>query len=300
MKYAVVINNSIVSRRSNPEQILLERFGNQISDLIYTDSYDQAKEFTRTAVKQRIDTIIVAGGDGTINSVLNGIIGTETTIGIIPAGSANDLANYYHIPSNYSKCCDMFDRDNQTTVDVMAVNNHYFLTTGGVGLPAETIKAVNSVRSSSGMKRVCCKLLREKMYLFGLLSALFHNLQRSQTIQLKYNNISPVYKSYSIIVGILPYLGRYFYALPNANNQDCCMDVYMIRDNNSRFDCLKAICKTISGNQSNQQNVTYLKEKYITIASLWPIPFFGDGEILEIGNKFQLRVIPQAVKIIIP
>jgi diacylglycerol kinase family enzyme len=78
------------------------------------------------------------------------------------------------------------------------------------------------------------------------------------------------------------------------------MDVYMIRDNNSRFDCLKTICKTISGNQSNQQNVTYLKEKYITIASLWPIPFFGDGEILEIGNKFQLRVIPQAVKIIIP
>lgn len=299
MKYAVVINNSIVSRRSNPEQMLFERFGNRISDLIYTDSYDQAKEFTRTAVKQCVDTIIVVGGDGTINSVLNGIIGSETAIGIIPAGSANDLANYYHIPSNYSECCEMFARNKQTKVDVMAVNNHYFLTTGGVGLPAATIRAVNSARSSSGMKRVCCKLLREKMYIFGLLSALFHNLHRSQTIQLKYNNISSVYKSYSIIAGVLPYLGRYFYALPDANNQDCCMDVYMIRDNNSRFDCLKTICKTISGNQSNQQNVIYLKEKSLTIISLWPLPFFGDGEILEIGNKFLLRVIPQAANIII-
>src|SRR6266581_519316 len=64
----------------------------------YTASQDHARLSARHAAREHVDVIVAVGGDGTVNSVLNGIVGTNVALGVIPAGTANDFASHCRIP----------------------------------------------------------------------------------------------------------------------------------------------------------------------------------------------------------
>ncbi|MDZ7672447.1 MAG: YegS/Rv2252/BmrU family lipid kinase [Halanaerobiales bacterium] len=75
------------------------------------------------------EKIIVAGGDGSVNEIVNDMMNQSIDIplGIIPSGTVNDFASFLNIPNNYEKCFDMLLTDNINSIDVGEVNEKYFI-----------------------------------------------------------------------------------------------------------------------------------------------------------------------------
>lgn len=87
------------------------------------------------AVDNDFDLIVTAGGDGTINEVINGIAKKERRpkLGIIPTGTTNDFARALHIPRNVQKATDIIVKNNSMHLDIGKVNDQYFMNIAGGG-----------------------------------------------------------------------------------------------------------------------------------------------------------------------
>src|SRR5690625_3452696 len=87
------------------------------------------------AVDRRFDTIIIVGGDGTINEVIQGICEADyrPKIGVIPAGTTNDFASALMIPRDTKEAVDIILEERQIDLDVGKVNDRYFMNIAGGG-----------------------------------------------------------------------------------------------------------------------------------------------------------------------
>ena len=91
-------------------------------------------EYLKDADEEGIYGIVVAGGDGTINRVVNVMMknNIKTPLGIIPAGTSNDFARHIKMPYNFSDCIDKILASNIQPVDVGLANDKYFINEIGV------------------------------------------------------------------------------------------------------------------------------------------------------------------------
>ncbi|GGF26221.1 diacylglycerol kinase [Halobacillus andaensis] len=94
-----------------------------------------ATEAAKLAVERKFDVVVAAGGDGTINEVINGIAEQEfrPKLGIIPVGTTNDFARALCVPRNIHKAVDVILEDYSTPLDIGRVNDHYFMNIAGGG-----------------------------------------------------------------------------------------------------------------------------------------------------------------------
>lgn len=95
-------------------------------------------EFAREGVAAGADVVVAVGGDGTVNEVLNGLDGSDTALGIIPLGTANDFARQVGIPADTDHAMDVILQRPPTRIDTAEMNGRRFLnvSTGGVGAEA--------------------------------------------------------------------------------------------------------------------------------------------------------------------
>ncbi|RYL90974.1 diacylglycerol kinase [Sporolactobacillus sp. Y61] len=87
------------------------------------------------AVKRKFDLVIAAGGDGTINEVINGLAENEyrPRLGVLPMGTTNDFARAVNIPRDIVKACDVLCAGYEMPVDIGKVNDRYFINIAGAG-----------------------------------------------------------------------------------------------------------------------------------------------------------------------
>lgn len=91
------------------------------------------------------DCIIVSGGDGTINHVINAMINNDINVpvGIIPAGTANDFASHLGIPKKLSKAIDIIANGKTTQIDVGKINDTYFVNVAAGGLLTDVSQKID-------------------------------------------------------------------------------------------------------------------------------------------------------------
>ena len=101
-----------------------------------TSEEDDVKEFVLLADEEAVDGIIVAGGDGTLHWVINGMLNANVNlpIGIIPSGTSNDFAGYLNIGYDLAECCRIITNGKTRTVDIGKANDEYFLNVASAGL----------------------------------------------------------------------------------------------------------------------------------------------------------------------
>jgi lipid kinase YegS len=97
-----------------------------------------ASAFAREAAHRGMDAVIAVGGDGTVNETLNGLAGTQTPLGIIPVGTANDFARQAGLPMDADHAMDVILHRKPVRVDTISLNGRRFLnmSVGGVGAEA--------------------------------------------------------------------------------------------------------------------------------------------------------------------
>ncbi len=95
------------------------------------------------------EAIVTMGGDGTFNEVINGVIGQETPLGLIPLGTANVLARELRLPLDPIHACHTIAKGNTRRIDLGKADSRHFFLMAGVGFDAEVVKIMESTRKGT-------------------------------------------------------------------------------------------------------------------------------------------------------
>ncbi|MBD5215727.1 MAG: YegS/Rv2252/BmrU family lipid kinase [Bacteroidales bacterium] len=105
-------------------------------EISFTAGQGHARELARQAAADGYYAVLACGGDGTVNEIASGLIGTDTVMGIIPTGSGNGLARHLSIPVDVARSLAVIAEDNVITADYGTANASPFFCTFGVGFDA--------------------------------------------------------------------------------------------------------------------------------------------------------------------
>lgn len=111
-------------------------------ELWLTDGPGAAERLARRSVEQHISVVIAAGGDGTINEVIQGLAGSECALGVLPTGTVNVWAREMSIPLDRARAREVLVRGQTRRIDLGKVNGRYFLLMAGIGIDGEVTQAV--------------------------------------------------------------------------------------------------------------------------------------------------------------
>lgn len=122
------------------------------ADVHLTERRGHARELAQQAADARADLVIVWGGDGTVNEVGGALAGSETPLGLIPAGSGNGLAAALRVPFDPHRAIAVALGDRTLAVDVGRANGEPFFNVAGIGFDAHVAMLFNQRRRGRGGK----------------------------------------------------------------------------------------------------------------------------------------------------
>ena len=133
----------ILNPKSGKDLIELEHLARVVqvnfpgAEMRKTQAPGHATQLARAAAQSGFDTVVAIGGDGTVNETARGLVGTQTALGIIPAGSGNGLAREIGMPLEPAEAIMRLQRGQRAACDVGQANGELFLNVAGVGIEAE-------------------------------------------------------------------------------------------------------------------------------------------------------------------
>lgn len=248
-------------------------------------------ELARSAAQQGYKKIIAVGGDGTINEVVNGIIGYDVLFGLIPVGFGNDFARSFNFSSNIRKACATIAGNKFASIDVGKINNSYFINSAGFGFDGFVVyhalkgKAEGKSKIIDFLRYVKCTVRGVREY-------------RGIDIKVKIDNEEMQKKVYMLVIGNNKYEAKGCPVIPDAKLDDGLFDLCVI-DAMSVFDVIAHFPLVYFGKHTNSKYVKFYKASEITITSSDVIYGHADGESLQ-GREFHSKIFPGKLKILIP
>lgn len=261
-------------------------------ELHSTRDSEQGRELARQSSCQGFSTVVAAGGDGLINHVLNGLIqaaetGEAGTLGIVPLGTANDLADELGLPRDPVAACRRIAAGQTRLIDVCQVNNRYFINNSAVGMePVVTL-------TQEGLRRVKGRL----RYLLAALKSIAAG--KSWLMRLNWGNSQYEGPVTLVSVGNGSRTGGFFYMTPRAVLDDGMLD-FVYATGMSRWQMLRLLPHTLKGDHVHHPLVVYLRTTSLAITSIPPTPIQADGEIIDpAATEINYRVIPHKLRVIV-
>lgn len=152
---AILISNPKTGRYATRQLPPIEQICAQLNSqnletkMISTSAAGDATRIAADAARNGASDVIVAGGDGTINEALQGLVGTHARLSILPRGTANVLAREIGLPIDCSRAADLILKGKTRRVhvgcaiDETSSNRRYFLLMAGIGLDASVVRRVH-------------------------------------------------------------------------------------------------------------------------------------------------------------
>src|ERR1700719_3202811 len=140
----IILNPAAHSERARRKRAQVEALARDCV-VCATTRTGEAELMARRGVKEGFEKIVAAGGDGTINKVVNGLAGTSATLGLLPIGTMNVFATELGLPvNNLEHCWNIIQSDSTRVVDLPKANQKFFVQLAGVGLDAQVVKETSS------------------------------------------------------------------------------------------------------------------------------------------------------------
>ncbi len=234
-----------------------------------TKSREEAIELTARFVEENEKIVVVAGGDGTLNAVIEGLAGSETTLGVFPTGTMNVFAREMGIPfDSLEKSLGVIDAGHKKRVDIFQMNSAAFVQMAGVGFDAQVIEATSWESK---------KKLGPLSYLLSVGKVLRENLP---VMNVRAEDGTEV-EGIALFVGNGMLYGGHFPLFRSANNHDGLMDVIVFKKAGFQFirDSLRGLLKGGVDPLSPGGSVKYLQTASLRVTSAEEIPVEIDGEL---------------------
>jgi len=256
-------------------------------DMVFTENPRHATELAAQGT-EKFDTIVVVGGDGTVNEVVNGVVGTSANFGIIPVGSGNDFVRVLGIPLSTKDALDNLCAGNTRKVDLALAGTRYFNNGLGIGFDAWVVQESLSIKYLRG----------NIIYLTAVLKTVYK--YKSPRVRLTYNDVIRDEKLFMITVGNGTSLGGGFKLTPNAVVDDGLLDLNIISDL-TKLKVFRNLIGVYSGNHIHLPEVTTDRTTDLVIESDEEFAAHVDGELLGLDlRKLEVHIVPKALKVIVP
>jgi diacylglycerol kinase (ATP) len=227
----------------------------------------QAAAFAADAARRGVDVVAAAGGDGTVNEVVNGLDGYDVPLGIIPVGTANDFARQVGIPPDADHAMDVILQRKPLRLDTASLNGRRFLnvSTGGMGAEA-TAETPSEIKESLGSVAYAISGMRK--------------LAGMQAYHARFVGDAFSYDGEFLMfaVGLTRSTGGGTLVTPLASPIDGLLDLCIV-ERMSRSEFARTLLKVKRGEHVGEEGVRYVQLRSVSIESAEPIAVNVDGEI---------------------
>lgn len=267
-------------------------------ELAVTERPRHGEELAEQAVLDGFSPVISAGGDGSINEVLNGIGRAAertgkpwTPMGIMPLGSANDFVDNLSLPRDLPSAAQVIARGYTRSMDVCTANGRYFDNNAAIGLEPFITLIQQEIHWIKGTPR----------YLVATLMG----VQRSPRWQMKLEWDGGSYEGLTtlVTVGNNPRTGGVFFMTPHADPFDGKL-TFVYGFMRTRMEILKLLPRTMKpgpGSYVEHPNIHEVHATWLKVHSIEPTPAHTDGEIFdEHAHELEYRILPGCLPVLLP
>ena len=235
---------------------------------------------------ETFDVIVAVGGDGTVNEVGRGLIGTSTALGIIPTGSGNGLARFLKVPFKVNKAVQALNQMQVKAIDVIKINEFHSLNVAGIGFDAFI------------SHKFATKKNRGPLAYMHLITKEVANYKSSRyTVTI--GDQTQEWDAFLISFANSSQWGNNIHIAPQARIDDGLIDVCLIRD----FPKVTAPALLISLlDQSIDKNKydVIVKAPKVTVQHKSNLLGHVDGEPVNLGKHVEVEIMPLALKVAAP
>jgi len=267
-------------------------------DVEFTREPGHAEQLARQAALAGVSTLLIVGGDGTLNEVVNGLIQNdrplgETTIGILPVGTGSDFARALGLPRDVlAAAIHLLRRAQPEALDIGRVDcvrggqpaTRYFANIAGLGFDGELADRVNRAGKSGGT------LVYQTMLLRGL--ATYQNKHARLSIDgaLREGLMN------SVVVANARYFGGGMFVAPNAQWADGLFDVIVLGDF-GKLEVVANLPRLYRGTHLTHPKVTELRGREVRVEARERMFLQAEGELVgEAPATF--TILPKALKVL--
>jgi len=253
-----------------------------------TEKQGDAFEFAKGLKKT--DRIVVAGGDGTINEVINGLLSSEDPetkeipVSIIPIGTANVLAKELGIPENIDGSVHRLLSGSARKISLGRINGRYFSLMAGIGFDGKTVLGVKN----DFIKKISGKFA----HVVSGLKVLINYNPASIRIITPEKELS----GYTAVIGNSKCYGGFFYVTPDASLIEAQLDICLLKGR-TRSDLLRFIIGVLRQKHLDFNDVDYLKASKMEIMSDSKVHVQIDGEYFG-TLPVKIEVVRDAISIV--
>ncbi len=260
--------------------------------LYATRSEEEAIALAEEFAAKGEPVVIAAGGDGTLNAVVQGLLGTDTALGIFPSGTMNVFARELGIPvpgfnsMPLYKALAVIDSGNVKKVDIFSLNERPFIQMAGVGFDAQVIEETDpSLKKTFGP-------------LTYLVSAVKVLGKEPPKLTLRLAD-GTEHRGAAIVTGNGGLYGGQVKLFTKADNNDQLLDFVIFKENGYRM-----VADTLAGIQgkidNNSNDIEYVQAKGAEIISDREVPWQVDGDYVGRADRFVFRHEEKQLKVMAP
>ena len=303
-EWFVIVNPNAGRRKGEKDWLeiaaLLNDAGIEFTN-IFTEHPNHAVKLARKYVESGFKKIIVAGGDGTLNEVVNGVF-TQTKyptrdiiLAMIPVGTGNDWGRSFNIPTNYKMAIELIARQKILVQDVGKVQyiskdlpkKRHIINMAGLGFDAMVAKRTNKVKREGKSGPFS--------YLISLFSSLINYNHKKVKIKMDDANLNA--DVFTMSVAICRFNGGGMMQAPNAIPDDGLFDVTVIT-RLSRLLVIRSVKKLYDGSFVKMPQVKSFRSQKVEIESNPPMYLETDGESMG-HTPMSFEVIPLSIQVVV-
>jgi len=267
----------------------LEKNGLKV-DVALAKPKEEATSIAKRAVnKDGFKIVIAMGGDGTIEAVMRGMIGSKARLGIVPAGTENNIAKSLGIPKDLKEACTLIASENTLKLDLGQVTTRkgrkfIFFEMATIGLSAAVYPEANKAASGklSSIKAAAMTFIhqdtRPKVYL---------TLDGESKVEVE---------TMLVMVSNTPVFGKNFLVAPGATLQDGLLDISVYPDF-SKVELIRYYAAVMDGGYSGDGKVQHYQARKLKVKASPKLDVMADGVPLGKGT-ITIKIRPGALRVI--
>lgn len=260
MRKVLIIINPAAGKGQSKNYIATIKARFENTDIQYqikiSNRVGNVTELAAAGVREGFNEVVAVGGDGTVIEALNGIVGTDTKLGIIPAGTGNDFVRSIGVEREFLEALNVVILGEYEEIDVGVVNDRFFLNVVSFGIDSDVVKTMEKIKNV---------ITGPAAYYVSSIKAISTYKAMKMSINIdgkEYNR-----KAYLVAIGNGKYFGGGMKITPNASVNSGEFEVCII-SNISRMNLIRLLSKANTGNHITEKGVEVFRGKEITIRSI--------------------------------
>jgi diacylglycerol kinase (ATP) len=260
-------------------------------DVAFAKPKREAVQIAKNAVKKGYDVVIAMGGDGTLGAVIRGIAGSKARLGIIPAGTENDIARSLGIPDDLKKACALIASGNTRKLDLGQISTKkrkkfYFFMVSAIGLTATLYPLISDVPQG--------KLWEIKDALMAIL-----RYKTKPIVSLTLDDDSKIeVETMLVTIANTPISGVKNMVAPEASMDDGLLDI-AVYPGFSKAELINYFFKSSNEGEIPDGRIQRYRAKKIKVKTSPKLDIAAEGIIIGKGTAW-INVIPGGLRVIAP